>query len=77
LGYLFCVKPLRSADQVIRLAIEMAAPFDPLPVRPQPVLPAGNPDFRRQTVLDEKQLSAEFERGAMNIAAVVDPSVKG
>jgi 1,4-dihydroxy-2-naphthoyl-CoA hydrolase len=36
----------RAADQVIRLAIQMTAPTDPLPVRRQPTLPASSPDFR-------------------------------
>ena len=51
----------QQRDQVVHPAIEMTAPSDPPPARRQPMLPASNPEFRRQTVLDEKQLPARFE----------------
>jgi membrane protein implicated in regulation of membrane protease activity len=51
----------RGADQVVHLAIEMTTSADPTPARRQPMLPAGNPSFRRQAVLDEKQLPARFD----------------
>ena len=36
----------RPSDQIIRLAIEVTAPADTLPVGRQPMLPASSPDFR-------------------------------
>src|SRR5712691_4923847 len=51
----------RSADQVVHLAIEMTTPSDPLPAWRQPLLPASNPDFRGQPMLNEKQIPARFE----------------
>src|SRR6516162_3427220 len=42
-------------DQVVHLTIEVTPPTDPLPIRRQTMLPASNPNFRRQTVLDEQQ----------------------
>src|SRR6516225_6915593 len=50
-----------STDQIVHLAIEVTAPTDPLPIRRQTMLPASNPNFRRQTMLDEKQSPARFE----------------
>ena len=50
-----------SPDQVVHLAIEVTTPTDPLPIRRQTMLPASNPNFRRQTVLDEKQSLARLE----------------
>jgi hypothetical protein len=41
-------------NDVIHLATEMTAAADPIPLRRQPRLPTSSPDFRRQTVLDEK-----------------------
>src|SRR5215469_5595877 len=48
-------------NQVVHLTIEVTAPTDPLPIRRQTMLPASNPNFRRQTVLDEKQSPAWLE----------------
>src|SRR5215831_5374355 len=48
-------------DQVVHLTIEVTAPTDPLPIRRQTMLPASNTNFRRQTVLDEKQSPTRLE----------------
>src|SRR5258705_10022582 len=50
-----------GADQVVHIAIEMAAATDPLPAWRQPVLPADYPRFLRQPVLNEKETSARLQ----------------
>src|SRR6185437_6134963 len=48
----------RRADQLVRLAIEMAAAGNPTPNGRQPVLPTGNAGLRRAAMLGEEKLAA-------------------
>ncbi|HET7695191.1 MAG TPA: hypothetical protein VFK57_05735 [Vicinamibacterales bacterium] len=43
------------------IAIQMAAASQPLPYRCEPVLPRGDTQFRRATVLDEQQLAVRSQ----------------
>src|ERR1700680_804135 len=49
------------SDQIVRLAIEMAAARYPLPQRREPVLPAGDAGFGGTAVLGEEKLATGFE----------------
>jgi hypothetical protein len=42
-------------DQIIHLAVEMAAATDPFPARRQPALPPDDPRLRRKAMLHEQQ----------------------
>src|SRR5207249_559372 len=65
-----------DADQIVSLAVEMAAAADPSPAWRQPVLPASNRDFRRQTCSTKSNCPPGLRTRRISISAATGSAIE-